>query len=50
MRSDHQRGFQVLSKRRIVERTFGWLHWCRRLSKDDEVLPETGIMLILQGF
>lgn len=22
-----------------VERTFGWLNWCRRLSKDYESLP-----------
>ena len=41
MRSDRQRGFRVLPKRWIVERTFGWLQWCRRLSKDYEGLPET---------
>jgi putative transposase len=29
-------GFQVLPTRWIVERTFGWLTWYRRLSKDDE--------------
>ena len=29
-------GFQVLPKRWIVERTFGWLTWYRRLSKDYE--------------
>ena len=33
-------GFQVLPKRWIVERTFGWLGRCRRLSKDYEKLPE----------
>ncbi len=22
-------------------RTFGWFNWCRRLSKDYEILPET---------
>lgn len=32
-------GFQVLPKRWIVERTFGWLNWSRRLSKDYEALP-----------
>ena len=32
-------GFQVLPKRWIVERTFGWLNWSRRLSKDYEELP-----------
>jgi putative transposase len=32
--------FQVLPKRWIVERTFGWFNWYRRLSKDYEKLPE----------
>lgn len=31
----------VLPKRWLVERTFGWFNWCRRLSKDYEILPET---------
>jgi transposase len=33
--------FIYLPKRWVVERTFGWLNWCRRLSKDYERLPET---------
>ena len=33
--------FAVLPKRWIVERTFAWLGRSRRLSKDDEGLPET---------
>ena len=33
-------GFVVLPKRWIVERTFGWLTWYRRLSKDYEQLVE----------
>ena len=33
--------FVVLPKRWIVERTFGWLNTCRRLSKDYEVYPKT---------
>jgi putative transposase len=33
-------GFLVLPKRWIVERTFGWLTWYRRLSKDYEQLVE----------
>jgi putative transposase len=35
-RSDDVRGFQVLPKRWIVERTFAWLGRYRRLSKDYE--------------
>ena len=35
-RSDDITGFIVLPKRWIVERTFGWLGRCRRLSKDYE--------------
>jgi transposase len=37
-RSDAAKGFQVLPKRWIVERTFGWLVRCRRLAKDFENL------------
>lgn len=40
-RSDRAKGFVLLPKRWVVERTFGWLNWSRRLSKDYEVLPET---------
>ena len=36
-----QKGFVILPKRWLVERTFGWFNWCRRLSKDYEILPET---------
>ncbi len=36
------KGFQLLPRRWVVERTFGWLGRCRRLSKDYEGLPETG--------
>ena len=35
------RGFQVLPRRWVVERTFGWLGRNRRLSKDYEFLPES---------
>ena len=30
------KGFTVIAKRRIVERTFAWFGWSRRLSKDFE--------------
>ena len=33
-------GFQILPRRWVVERTFGWLGRQRRLSKDYEALPE----------
>lgn len=39
-------GFQVLPKRWIVERTFGWFNGCRRLSKDYELLPEMSESMI----
>ena len=35
-RSDTAKGFVLLPKRWIVERTFGWLNRCRRLSKNDQ--------------
>ena len=41
-KSDAVQGFEVLPKRWIVERTFGWLSRYRRLSKDYELLPRTG--------
>ena len=40
-RPPQQRAFQVLPRRWIVERTFGWLNLQRRLSKDYEGLCET---------
>lgn len=45
-RSDDVKGFKVLPKRWIVERTFGWLNRYRRLSKDYEELPETSESMI----
>ena len=38
-RPEGQRGFQVLPKRWIVERTFGWFNRYRRLSKEYEQDP-----------
>ena len=34
-----QGGFEVLPRRWVVERSFGWLGRQRRLSKDYEMLP-----------
>jgi putative transposase len=36
-RSDQARGFKILPKRWIIERTFGWLSKSRRLGRDYEV-------------
>ena len=41
LRPHERKGFVLLPKRWVVERTFGWFNWCRRLSKDYELLPET---------
>jgi putative transposase len=35
------KGFQVLPKRWVVERTFSWIDQNRRMSKDYERLPES---------
>lgn len=45
-RSDTAKGFVLLPRRWVVERTFGWLNWYRRLSKDYECLPETSEAMI----
>ncbi len=40
------KGFQVLPKRWVVERTFGWFEGYRRLSKDDERLVENSEAMV----
>jgi putative transposase len=45
-RTDDMEGFVVLPRRWVVERTFAWLSFHRRLSKDYEALPETSEALI----
>ena len=41
------KGFAVLPKRWVVERTFAWLSRCRRLARDYEVSPRSSETLIL---
>jgi len=45
-RSDDVKGFQVLPRRWVVERTFGWLGRYRRMSKDYEGLSTTSEAII----
>lgn len=45
-RSDQVKGFVVLPKRWIVERTIGWLNRCRRLAKDWENLNRNALAFL----
>jgi len=45
-RSDTAKGFTVLPKRWIVERTIGWLNRCRRLAKDWECLNRKALAFL----
>jgi putative transposase len=47
LRSDDQKGFVVLPRRWVVERTFAWLNHHRRLSKDYEELTSSSEAMIL---
>lgn len=46
LRPEQTKGFVLLKKRWVVERTFGWLMGCRRLVRDYELLPETAEIFI----
>ena len=46
LRSDDQKGFVVLPRRWVVERTFAWLNHHRRLSKDYEGRTTTSESMI----
>jgi transposase len=46
-RSDTAKGFHVLPKRWIVERTYGWMGRCRRLAKDYENLTRSHVGFII---
>ena len=45
-RSDQAKGFVVLPKRWIVERTIAWLNRCRRLAKDFENLSRNALAFL----
>jgi len=46
-RSDAARGFEVLPRRWVVERTFAWLGRCRRLAKDFEATIASAVAWVL---
>ena len=45
-RSDQAKGFKLLPKRWIVERTIAWLNRCRRLAKDWECLSRKALVFL----
>jgi len=45
-RSDVAKGFAVLPRRWIVERTIAWLNRCRRLAKDWECLNRKALAFL----
>ena len=45
-RSDQVKGFVVLPKRWIVERTIAWLNRCRRLAKDFENRTRSAVAFV----
>jgi transposase len=45
-RSETAKGFTVLPKRWLVERTIGWLNRCRRLAKDWECLNRSALAFL----
>ena len=44
--ADQAKGFVVLPKRWIVERTIAWLNRCRRLAKDRENLNRNALAFL----
>ncbi|MFN9176054.1 MAG: transposase, partial [Synechocystis sp.] len=50
LRPQEKKGFVVLPRRGVVERTFGWFYWCRRLSRDYEGLTKTSEVCIYWAY
>jgi transposase len=50
VKRNEQHLFRVLPKRWIVERTFAWLNWSRRLSKDYELRHDSAETMIHIAF
>lgn len=50
VKRNEQHLFRVLPKRWIVERTFAWLNWSRRLSKDYELRPCSAETMVYIAF
>lgn len=47
LRTPGSKGFELLPRRWVVERTFAWLSRCRRLARDYETRPQSSEALIL---
>jgi len=45
-RSDTAKGFEVLPRRWVVERSFAWFNRCRRLAKDWENLSRNALAFL----
>lgn len=45
-RSDVAKGFEIIPKRWVVERTIGWLNRCRRLAKDWETKTHNALAFL----
>lgn len=45
-RAEGAKGFVLVKKRWIVERTLAWISRCRRLAKDYEYLPESSETMV----
>jgi transposase len=45
-RSEKAKGFEVLPRRWVVERTFAWLGRCRRLAKDFENISSNALAFL----